>query len=494
MSERRCLREGGALCVPCGTWRLRAAARAGWRIMHCVWGAGDGLCSGEVERGRKLAWTGTPGPPMRDRVAAQGFASPLTSLDLSNNLLGPEGCAVIAVLLRADQPAAGAPLAHLRHLNLAENQIRQRGCSALADALRQNATLETLVLHSNALQAGGATALAESLLLPAAAGALTSLDISHNALDSRGMSALAVAAASCPQLQVPQKSPTKSKRDLLKSPTDTLVLQALDASFNGALRGGLVAFGDAYAEVRRAAAAGLRDLPHLRRLNLAYNSAVTAEEADGETPWLASILGACPRLECLDISYTVLGDGPALTLAAAVKDGRASGSEGGLREIGLRGVGMHAAALQELLGALSQNHRSSLRLEALHIGDNYATEEWGPLAVLPCEHDNSGAPTTVPQAGLMPDHGQEERDEQEEDDELLDTASEGGAISQEQRERRKFSNRRAGFERYYGEQVDVWLGGGERMAEREFDRDAYLMVLLDGAGARGIAPHQVSLN
>ena len=90
-------------------------------------------------------------------------------------------------------------------------------------------TLETLVLHSNALQADGETALAESLfmLLPAAAGALTSLDISHNALDSRGISALAVAVASCPQLQVPQKSPTKSKRPLLKSPTDTLVLQVI---------------------------------------------------------------------------------------------------------------------------------------------------------------------------------------------------------------------------------------------------------------------------
>ena len=49
------------------------------------------------------------------------------------------------------------------------------------------------------------------------------------------------------------------------------MLQALDASFNGALRGGLVAFVDAYAEVRGAAAAGLRDLPQLRRLNLAYN-------------------------------------------------------------------------------------------------------------------------------------------------------------------------------------------------------------------------------
>jgi Ran GTPase-activating protein (RanGAP) involved in mRNA processing and transport len=411
---------------------------------------------------------------MRDRVAAQGFVFPLTTLDLSNNLLGPEGCAVIAVLLRADQPAAGAPLARLRHLNLAENQIRQRGGSALADALRENATLETLVLHSNALQAGGATALAESLSLPTAAGALTSLDVSHNALDSKGMSALAVAAASCPQLQ------------------------ELDVSFNNASRGGLMAFGEAYAHVREAAAAGLRGSPHLRRLNLAYNSAVTAVDGDGETPWLASILSACPRLEYLDISYNVLGDGPALALADAVKDGRASGSEGGLRVIGLRGVGMHAAALQVLLRALSQNHRSSLRLEALHIADNYATEEFGALAAVPSEHGDRVAPT-VPQTALGPDDGHaaamDRGGEEEQDDlvELLKTASESGAVSNKEREKRTFSTRRAGFERYYGEQVDVWLGGGERMAEREFDRDAHLRVLLQGAGARGLAPHQVSL-
>ena len=409
---------------------------------------------------------------IRDRVAASGCTFPLTSLDLSNNLLGPEGCAAIAALLRADQSALSAPLAHLRYLNLAENQIRQRGCAALADAMRHNATLETLVLHSNGLQAGGATALSESLCLPAAAGALTSLDISHNAMDARGISALAVATAACPQLQ------------------------ALDVSFNSASWEGLAALGDAFADVRAAVAAGHRDSPHLRRLNLAYNSAVPPPDAEGEIPWLASLLSACPRLEYLDLSYNILGDGPPLTLAASLKDVRAGGIEGGWRELGMRGIGMHAEALNVLLGALSRSHRTSLRLEALHVADNHATEEFGASAA-PQDADCDGVSGGEQEARSAESGAHVWRCQDDHGDDSVGmgvwNSSGEGETSQKEREREVFSSRREDFERYYGEQVDVWLGGGERTAEKEFDRDANVRVLLDAAGARGLAPHQVSL-
>ena len=68
---------------------------------------------------------------------------------------------------------------------------------AFLQALRRNATLQPLCLRSNAMLAGGGTALAEALAEPAAAGALTHLDLSHNALDAAGTAALAAALGAC---------------------------------------------------------------------------------------------------------------------------------------------------------------------------------------------------------------------------------------------------------------------------------------------------------
>lgn len=130
-------------------------------------------------------------PPFHCRPPSLSLSPPLTSLDLSGNLLGAQGSAALAALLRRRDGHA-PPLAFLRCLNLASNQIRQGGCTEIASALRENATLQTLVLHSNGLQAGGATALAEALCAPLAAGALTSLDVSNNAMDVKGVSAMAM--------------------------------------------------------------------------------------------------------------------------------------------------------------------------------------------------------------------------------------------------------------------------------------------------------------
>ena len=65
--------------------------------------------------------------------------------------------------------------------------------------------IDSCSLHSESLEYFNKQS-SESLLntlfqQPSSAGALTSLDISHNALDSRGMCAVAVAAAACAQLQ-----------------------------------------------------------------------------------------------------------------------------------------------------------------------------------------------------------------------------------------------------------------------------------------------------
>jgi Ran GTPase-activating protein (RanGAP) involved in mRNA processing and transport len=64
-----------------------------------------------------------------------------TSIDLSNNMLGDEGAAEVANLLREYAP--------LIKLDLSFNDIGDRGALALADALRANASLTSFSLHSS---------------------------------------------------------------------------------------------------------------------------------------------------------------------------------------------------------------------------------------------------------------------------------------------------------------------------------------------------------
>jgi hypothetical protein len=60
------------------------------------------------------------------------------------------------------------------------------------------------------------------------------------------------------------------------------------------------------------------------------------------------------------------------------------------------------------------------------------------------------------------------------------------------------SRRRVTCQRYYGEQVEVWEGGGRgraggRDTEVDFDGRAHLQTLIEEAGAYGISAHQIVL-
>ena len=432
---------------------------------------------------------------LRQMVAQQLL---LTRLDLSCNLLRAGGTAVLAQELRG-----GRGLGQVRHLDLSRNQMRASGCSELAHALADNAAVETLILHSNALQAPGATALADVLCVASAAGALTALDVSHNALDAAGVEALSLAVAARPQLQ------------------------ALNLSLNAASWRGLSALGLALHEAAAAAAGGgaWRGGAQLSRLDLSYNNASTPAELQGqETAWLLRLLAACPRLASVDLSYNPLGDGPALALAAALRQGPGGLGMAGCRrvgwqDIGLRGVDMERAALVALLASLSGHSRSALGLRALRVGDNPATEEWeGQRAGAeaqeePGECDPRWSVALGGGAGGVSPTGRASR-QAEAAASSPGAPAEAGAlagawggagreeVSLQERDRLARRGRRGGFEKeYYSEQCAVWFGrpGTDTVAvdtegEAGFWREGVVDSLLEAAGARALASHQICLD
>jgi Leucine-rich repeat (LRR) protein len=105
------------------------------------------------------------------------FNSTLTSLDISDNLIRPEGMRkLLAPSLRSTT--------RLVHLDLTRNDLRPLGMIALASAMHELSGLRSLVLADNNIGDPGATALASPL---AACTQLLKLDLQSNGISAAGL-------------------------------------------------------------------------------------------------------------------------------------------------------------------------------------------------------------------------------------------------------------------------------------------------------------------
>jgi len=103
--------------------------------------------------------------------------STLTSLDISDNWIQPEGMKkLLAPSLRF--------ATRLAHLDLTRNDIRQSGMNALALTLRELSGLKSLVLADNNIGDPGASALALPLV---AYTQLLKLDLQSNGISAAGL-------------------------------------------------------------------------------------------------------------------------------------------------------------------------------------------------------------------------------------------------------------------------------------------------------------------
>ena len=118
-------------------------------------------------------------------AAALAKNKSLHELSLSDNHLGPVGCAAIAGSLKSNGT--------LHTLFLYNNDVGHEGCKAIADALLVNTSLTRLSLSRNHLGPACAKALAEALRTNTT---LKNLDLGWNEIGEEGARALAEAV--CP--------------------------------------------------------------------------------------------------------------------------------------------------------------------------------------------------------------------------------------------------------------------------------------------------------
>jgi len=123
--------------------------------------------------------------PLVDQLIANCPVSQLHTLNLTRTMLGNQGAAAIASLLRFNTS--------LRHLNLASNKLGNRGIKTLAPALQNNAHLETLILSDNNISSTGGNVLAREIQAARESGVsnLRHLDISANKIKDSGIQAFA---------------------------------------------------------------------------------------------------------------------------------------------------------------------------------------------------------------------------------------------------------------------------------------------------------------
>ncbi|KAJ1489232.1 hypothetical protein T484DRAFT_1780592 [Baffinella frigidus] len=295
----------------------------------------------------------------------------LLELDISRNPIGEGGCAALCDLLLA-------PNCVLQTLDVSEAQLFSSGCTVLMGALSHNATIRTLLLSSNAIGPQGGTAIAEALLSDAACGALTSLDVSNNDLDSAGFAAVAHAAAATPRLHTLDLSHNNVAHAAAATPR----LHTLNLSHNNAGAAGLEALGEAYEHLAFLSrggpfldsrggpvhsGGGLSRVPHLAELNLAFNNApcVSARarfgaEVDGPASGAAGAVGRRARRAGEEAddgagrwleTMLRLGDGIAIHLHNALSQGGGAG----LEELRLRGNALSLDGLTRVGEVIASN-------------------------------------------------------------------------------------------------------------------------------------------
>eukprot|EP00854_Cymbomonas_tetramitiformis_P027670 gene27670-34154_t len=166
--------------------------------------------------------------------------SELTNLDLTRNLVMPQGLGALGeMLMPLPALAEGAYTSTLTSLVLSKNRVSVRGLLAIASALRINSTLTYLNLSRNLIGPAGAAALASGL---AHNSRLQVLDLSNNDLvdegaNSDGIQALAEAVArplpksmAAIALEVPVSKTYNTSLETLRVRTVELRLGALRRS------------------------------------------------------------------------------------------------------------------------------------------------------------------------------------------------------------------------------------------------------------------------
>jgi hypothetical protein len=103
----------------------------------------------------------------------------LTTIYLTSNAIGAEGATALADALKVN--------ASVSTTYIESNAIGAEGASALADALKVNTSVTRIFLHSNAISDKGASALADALK---ANTSVTTIDLRQNDIGAEGASAL----------------------------------------------------------------------------------------------------------------------------------------------------------------------------------------------------------------------------------------------------------------------------------------------------------------
>jgi Ran GTPase-activating protein (RanGAP) involved in mRNA processing and transport/ankyrin repeat protein len=116
-------------------------------------------------------------------AAGSGAMGRLLRLRLERNGVGAGGARALSAALLARGAA-------LQHLDLSNNELGVEGAAVLADALKSNTTLRTLLLWRNRVGTDGAEAFAEALRCN---GSLRCLDLEDNGVGSRGVASLGAA-------------------------------------------------------------------------------------------------------------------------------------------------------------------------------------------------------------------------------------------------------------------------------------------------------------
>jgi len=106
----------------------------------------------------------------------------LTSIVLYGNRIDDESTQALAEALKANNTLTSIDLSH--------NKIGAEGAQALAEALKTNNTLTSILLHRNQIGCGGTQALAEALKIN---NTLTSITLGYNKIGAEGAQALAEA-------------------------------------------------------------------------------------------------------------------------------------------------------------------------------------------------------------------------------------------------------------------------------------------------------------
>ncbi|KAL0229657.1 hypothetical protein GEMRC1_009722 [Eukaryota sp. GEM-RC1] len=108
--------------------------------------------------------------------------SSLSTINLYNNSIGPEGAIAIAEALKVNSSVST--------INLYNNSIGPEGAIAIAEALKVNSSVSTINLHSNSIGNEGAIAIAAALKVNSS---VSTINLHSNSIGNEG--AIAIAAA-----------------------------------------------------------------------------------------------------------------------------------------------------------------------------------------------------------------------------------------------------------------------------------------------------------